>query len=125
MPAIDPGKPDSYLDAATVFWDYFQYADALRLLNEGRTKLKNPSLFAYEAGAIYEGRRNYGGAVREYLQAAINKEDSPSERRLVQLAKRRAYRALVDRATPSRWAGRPGRWRRQRCRRAAGAEPAT
>ena len=99
MTAIDPGKPDSYLDAATVFWDYYLFADALRIIHDGRTKLEDPDLFAYEAGAIYEGRRNYSGAVREYLREANDKEDSPAGRRLVRLATRPAYRTLVDRAT--------------------------
>jgi Flp pilus assembly protein TadD len=99
MTAIDPGKPDSYLEAATIFWDYFQYGDALRIIGDGRARLRNPSLFAYEAGAIYEGRRNYEAAVREYLRGAVEKDDSPAAHRLVQLARRPQYRALVDRLT--------------------------
>jgi hypothetical protein len=57
--AVDPGRPDGYVEAATVFWDYYLFDDALALLQEGRTKLKNPALFSYEAGAIYENKREY------------------------------------------------------------------
>ena len=30
MPAAQPGNPEAYLDAATVYWDYYRYNDALR-----------------------------------------------------------------------------------------------
>src|SRR5208283_3098423 len=56
---IRPGEPQAYLDAATIYWDYYYFDTALKLLNEGRTKLRDPSLYAYEEGAIYEGEGKF------------------------------------------------------------------
>ena len=60
-----------YLDAATVYWDYYRYNDALRWIAAARKKFDNPALFAYQAGAIYEGKRDYASAVREYVAGAL------------------------------------------------------
>jgi hypothetical protein len=29
IPGVHPGSPDGYLEAATIFWDYFEFDDAL------------------------------------------------------------------------------------------------
>jgi tetratricopeptide (TPR) repeat protein len=122
MPAAHPGTPEAYLDTATVYWDYYRYNDALRWIAAARRKFDDPALFAYQAGAIYEGQRDYASAVREYLAGALHDEKSaadnrlrrasqpptgePAERaagaaenRLVRLAGRAQTRDLVDRAT--------------------------
>lgn len=101
--AIEPGKPDGYLEAATIFWDYFLYDDALRLIEEGRAKLGNPSLFAYEAGAIYENKRDYTRAVAEYMKGAAS--GSSARARLLQLSRRTAQQALVEKLTIERASG--------------------
>ncbi|HUB83073.1 MAG TPA: hypothetical protein VMB03_29940 [Bryobacteraceae bacterium] len=97
IPQIEPGKPDGYLEAATIFWDYYKYDDALRLITEARARFHQPDLYSYEAGAIYEGRREYANAVRQYVLAA--KDDSPAQARLLKLAGNPKYRGLVDSAT--------------------------
>lgn len=101
--AIEPGKPDGYLEAATTFWDYFLYDDALRLIEEGRARLNNPSLFAYEAGAIYENKRDYARAVAEYMKGAA--PGSSARARLIQLSRRPAQQALVEKLTIQRASG--------------------
>jgi Flp pilus assembly protein TadD len=107
MATIGPGNPRSYESAATVFWDYYFFHDALRLLNQGRTRLEDNSLYSYEAGAIYEATRDYPKAVAEYVKGAMNEEgqeedqqeDSPSRKRLLQLATRSLTADLVEAAT--------------------------
>lgn len=100
MPQTEPGKPDSYEEAATVFWDYYMFDDALRLLRHGRTQLHDDTLYSYEAGTIYENKREYARAAAEYAKGAINKgTESPSCERLVQLASRPASAAAVDAAS--------------------------
>lgn len=47
--SVQPGVPDGYLQSATVFWDYFQFDDALRIIGDAREKLGQPAQFAYEA----------------------------------------------------------------------------
>jgi len=96
---IAPAKPDSYLETATIFWDYYRYDDALRVIGEARQKLDNPALFAYEAGAIRENQRSYDFAVREYARGAIASPGSGAEQRLLLLARRPALRADVEQLT--------------------------
>jgi predicted Zn-dependent protease len=99
MPQVAPGQPGGYLDAATIYWDYFDFENALRLLNDGRTRVANPNLYCYEAGAIYENQRDYPRAVDEYVKGAVNSADSSAEFRLLQLARRPKFRDMVDQAT--------------------------
>jgi tetratricopeptide (TPR) repeat protein len=100
LPDVEPGNAAGYLESATVFWDYYQFDDALRIIEQGRTKLRDPALFAYEAGAIYEGLRQPERAIDEYVRGALAAQGSPPARsRLLALAKRQAYRASADRAS--------------------------
>ncbi len=69
IPALHPGTPAGYLTTATIFWDYFQYDQALAQLHEARAKFSAPSLYAYEAGAIEENRHNLPAAIAEYTAA--------------------------------------------------------
>lgn len=105
MTQVRPGEPGAYLDPATVFWDYYNFKDALRLLNEGRSKLHNPALYSYEEGAIYENQRDYPQAVAEYLHGALQGGDARSRNRLIELARRPKLRDVTDAATASLTAG--------------------
>ena len=105
IPQIEPGNADGYLEAATVFWDYFQFDDALRLLAEGRQKLSDPALYAYQAGAIYENKGDYDRAIEEYVKGALEtnsaraERPSPARARLLQLARRSALRPAIEART--------------------------
>ena len=99
LSAVQPGRPDGYREAATVFWDYFLYDDALRVIEEGRTRLNDNTVLAYEAGAIYENKRDYAKAIGEYLKGAQADLDSASKRRLVRLASRPAHRDAIEAQT--------------------------
>jgi len=100
IPQVSPGEAGGYLEAATIYWDYFDFENAMRLLTEGRTKLADDALYSYEAGAIYEGKRDYPRAVREYAKGALAAGgESPAESRLLALATRPKFRDLVDRET--------------------------
>lgn len=103
LAAIEPGKPGGYLEAATVFWDYYQFDDALRLIAEGRENLANPALYAYEAGAIYEGKRDFAHALAEYARNAD--PGSSARARLLRLARRPAHRDAVEKLTADGAAG--------------------
>jgi Flp pilus assembly protein TadD len=100
IPKVAPGESGGYLEAATIYWDYFDFDNALRLLNDGRKKLGNATLYGYEEGAIFEGKRDYPGAVREYAKAALAANgESPTLSRLLELARRPKYRDLVNEET--------------------------
>jgi predicted Zn-dependent protease len=100
IPRVSPGEAGGYLEAATIYWDYFDFDNAMRLLAEGRSKLSDGALYSYEAGAIYEGKRDYPRAVQEYVKGALAAVgESPAESRLLALARRPKFRDLVDRET--------------------------
>ena len=99
IPKVSPGESSGYLDAATIYWDYFDFDSALRLLAAGRGRLSDPNLYSYETGAIYENERDYPHAVAEYVKGALAAPDSSAEGRLLQLARRPKTRDLVDQST--------------------------
>jgi tetratricopeptide (TPR) repeat protein/Flp pilus assembly protein TadD len=100
IPKVSPGESRGYLDAATIYWDYFDFNNALRLLDEGRKKLDNPTLYGYEEGAIYETRKDYPRAISEYAGAAVAAGgESAATGRLAELARRPKLRDLVNDAT--------------------------
>jgi tetratricopeptide (TPR) repeat protein len=111
VPELEPGNPDAFLESATVFWDYFLYGDTLRIINDARRKFSNPALFAYEAGAVYEGQRDYRRAVGEYLSGAlVSTADSPARARLLRLVKRSNLRATIEQATEKAAGGANPDW---------------
>jgi predicted Zn-dependent protease len=99
---VHPGRKDSYLDAATIYWDYYRFEDALRLLDEGRRRLHDPALFRYQEGAIYENQRDYPRAIQEYVRGVLaDGGDSQADFRLLRLAARPGLASLVERETAS------------------------
>ncbi len=108
IPTVHPGAPDGYLQAATVFWDYFQFDLALQEIHAARSKFHRPALYGYEAGALYENKRDPADAVAEYVAAAAGAETSgDAQTRLLILSERPVYGALVDAATKQAAADRP------------------
>jgi tetratricopeptide (TPR) repeat protein len=94
--ALGRGRPETYLDTATIYWDYFQYDDALRTIKALRRQTNDESLYAYQAGVILEDKHQLSAALTEYIKA-LSDNDSQAERvsditrarrRLVTLSKR-------------------------------------
>ncbi len=96
IPRIAPGQSSGYLEAASIYWDYFDFDNALRLLNEGRKKLGDENLYSYEAGAIYENQRDYAARHRRIREGR-------SRRR-----RKFARRLATDGVGPQAKAARPG-----------------
>lgn len=97
--AVRPGDSAGYLDSATVFWDYFQFTDALRVISDSRRRLAKPALLGYEAGAIYENEGNEEQAVDSYVSAALRDGSEQAKQRLLALARRKATAPLVEKQT--------------------------
>jgi len=100
MAEVRPGDSDGYLQSATVFWDYFDFASASAELRKGRAHLGQPALFGYQAGAIEESQGNVSGAIRDYVASSLG--DKPSEEsrsRLLSLARRSELRATIEAET--------------------------
>jgi tetratricopeptide (TPR) repeat protein len=109
--ALGPGEPDNYLETATLYWDYFQYEDALRTIRGLRARSGNEKLYAFQAGAILEAKHQTPEALAEYVNALGTDEtdsnevsyetvldESRARDRLEQLYKRRGVPAQLDQA---------------------------
>lgn len=102
----DPRNPDRISELATLLWDYNHMAEALDVVEQGRTRLARPRFFAFETGVLREETRDIRGAVREYLDALQPEEgtcycsayetDQRSLRRLAQLLGRPRVFALIE-----------------------------
>lgn len=99
MAAVHPGNTDGYLQAATVFWDYFEFDDALGEIRAARERFHQPALYGYEAGAIDEGKRDWDAAIHEYTAAALKDGEGEAAARLLKLARRKATANAVDSET--------------------------
>ena len=67
--ATAKGSNENYLDTATLFWDYFQYSEARRTIQKLRDKQSDPTLYAFQFGAICEAEKNMPAALHEYVTA--------------------------------------------------------
>ena len=103
--AIGPGQPETYYDTATIYWDYFQYDDALRTITTLRRQTDDNNRYAFQLGVILEGKHQLRAALTEYIKAlADNDPDSEraadiarARKRLVTLSKRPGvYEQIVD-----------------------------
>lgn len=100
MGDVRPGESDGYLQSATVFWDYFDFASAQAQLEKGKSHLNEPALFGYQEGAIAESRGDLPAAVRAYTASAVTDNPSSESRdRLLALARRSALRDRVEAGT--------------------------
>jgi tetratricopeptide (TPR) repeat protein len=108
------GVPGTYLETATVYWDYFQYKDALATIEQLRRRMNNSALYAFQAGAILEAEHEKAEALGEYVKALDfyspddggAMEGDRAKRRLVKLYRREGIPAKLQLA-----------FRRERARR--------
>lgn len=94
------GDRDTYLDTATIYWDYFQYDDALRTIRTLRKQANEETLYAFQAGVILEDKHQLAEALTEYVKALAttdyHEEDTyRARRRLVTLSKQPGVSAQI------------------------------
>ena len=87
------GDRDTYLDTATIYWDYFQYDDAFRTIHALRKQTNEETLYAFQAGVILEDKHQLRAALTEYVRALattsyFDEDTWRARRRLVTLSKR-------------------------------------
>lgn len=87
------GEAEVYLDTATIYWDYFQYDDALRTIQTLRRQMDDPTLYAFQAAVILEDKHQLREALPEYIKALGGGEYYDADvyrarRRLVTLSRR-------------------------------------
>lgn len=97
---LGAGDKDVYLNAATVYWDYYQYDDAMRVLRTMRAQMKNDALYAYQMAAILESKHQTPEAIAEYVKDLDTRSDNyyRAQRRLAVLWKREESMPPVIRA---------------------------
>jgi cellulose synthase operon protein C len=104
--AASAGENESYLNSATVFWDYFQFDDALVTIRSLREKSGDENLYAFQTGAILEAKNDKLAAVDEYLKALDENESVADQwqakRRLKQLFQKPEVAKTINSAFESR-----------------------
>jgi tetratricopeptide (TPR) repeat protein len=102
------GVPETYLEVASIHWDYYRYDDAIRTLQELRKTTGDATAYAYQMGALQEERRRIDDALAEYVAAleAVGQGRDQAVKRLTQLAARRDYAERIARQFQAR-AARP------------------
>ncbi|MBA4183142.1 MAG: hypothetical protein H0X49_03925, partial [Acidobacteria bacterium] len=95
------GTREVYLEAATVYWDYYQFERARQTIGKLREKEKDETLYAFETGAIYEGEKNEIAAVDEYVKALDTmrrdeEQKSKAQKRLAGLARKTQLAGVID-----------------------------
>ncbi len=65
---LGAGDEETFLETATVYWDYFQYDDALRVLKAIRRQKQDDSLYAFQVAALLEAQHKSGEALAEYVK---------------------------------------------------------
>lgn len=109
---IEPGERNTYLEVATVYWDYYQFDQAVRVFKELRNVTGDQTIYAYRLGAVYEGKGDLDSAIAEYVKllAEPGEGRDTGAKRLAQLSRRQG---LADKiavayerahlAAPSNW----------------------
>lgn len=62
------GDEAMFLETATIYWDYFQYDDALRIPKLIRRQKQDDTLYAFQIAAIYESQHKTKEALAEYVK---------------------------------------------------------
>ncbi len=81
--ATAKGDKEIYLETATVYWDYFQYDDALETITTLRKKFGDDTLYAFETGAIFEARHKKIEAIGEYVKALDATRDETQKEKAI------------------------------------------
>ncbi|MFL6274573.1 MAG: tetratricopeptide repeat protein [Blastocatellia bacterium] len=109
---LEPGERNTYLEVATVFWDYYQFDDALRVFKELRNQTGDQTVYAYRMGAVYEGKGDIDAAIAEYVKVLPEPGDGRSTvaKRLAQLSRRAGLADKIAAAYNQARTAKPDDW---------------
>jgi tetratricopeptide (TPR) repeat protein len=109
---LEPGERNTYLEVATVFWDYYQFDQAVRVFKNLRDTTGDQSIYAYRLGAVYEGKGDMDSAIAEYVKVLSEPGDGRDTvaRRLAQLSKRAGLAEKITAAYQRSHAAHPEDW---------------
>jgi predicted Zn-dependent protease len=109
---LEPGERNTYLEVATVYWDYYQFDQAIRVFKDLRKTTGDQTIYAYRLGAVYEGKGDIDSAIAEYVKVLPEPgagRDTVA-RRLAQLSRRPGLAAKIDAAYGSLHGADPKDW---------------
>jgi tetratricopeptide (TPR) repeat protein len=109
---LEPGERNTYLEVATVYWDYYQFDQAIEVLKRLRRVTGDPAIYAYRLGALYEGRGDWDLAISEYVKvlAEPGQGRDIAAARLAQLARRGGLPEKIESAYRRAVASNPNDW---------------
>jgi predicted Zn-dependent protease len=109
---LEPGERNTYLEVATVYWDYYQFDQAVRVFKDLRNMTGDQTIYAYRLGAVYEGKGDIESAISEYVKVLSepgNGRDTVAKR-LSQLSKRTGLAEKISTAYERAHSANPGDW---------------
>jgi predicted Zn-dependent protease len=109
---LEPGNRATYLEVATVYWDYYQFDNAIRVFKELRRTSGDPGIYAYRMGAVYEGKGDVDSAITEYVKVLPEAGDGRMTvaKRLAQLSRRTGLADKIEAAYRKARTDHPGDW---------------
>src|SRR6185295_15885253 len=109
---LEPGERNTYLEVATVYWDYYQFDQAVRVLKDLRNVTGDQTIYAYRLGAVYEGKGDMDSAIAEYVKVLSEPGDGRDtvSKRLAQLSKRSGLAEKIAAAYERAHAADPSNW---------------
>ncbi|HXF38930.1 MAG TPA: tetratricopeptide repeat protein [Blastocatellia bacterium] len=112
LTALEPGERNTYLEVATVYWDYYQFDQAVRVLKDLRNVTGDQTIYAYRLGAVYEGKGDMDSAIAEYVKVLSEPGDGRDtvSKRLAQLSKRSGLAEKIAAAYERAHAADPSNW---------------
>jgi predicted Zn-dependent protease len=109
---LEPGERNTYLEVATVYWDYYQFDQAIRVFKDLRKATGDQTIYAYRLGAVYESKGDINSAIAEYVKVLPEPgagRDTVTTR-LAQLSRRPGLAAKIGAAYATLHAADPNDW---------------
>ncbi|MFY9607862.1 MAG: hypothetical protein WAU45_04510 [Blastocatellia bacterium] len=109
---LEPGERNTYLEVATVYWDYYQFDQAVRVFKDLRNVTGDQAIYAYRLGAVYEGKGEIDSALVEYVKVLGEPGDGRDTvvKRLSQLSRRAGLAEKIAGAYQKEREAHPGDW---------------
>lgn len=109
---MEPGNRETFLEVATIYWDYYQFDNAIRVLKDLRTVSGDQSIYAYRLGAVYEAKGDMDSAIAEYIKVLPEQGEGRDTvaRRLAQLSRRTGMADKINAAYQSARSANPEQW---------------
>jgi tetratricopeptide (TPR) repeat protein len=84
------------LDVATLFWDYYQFDSAIKVIKDQRTLTGNEYMLSVKLAAVYESKKDYDNAVSEYINTYMMTAEQRTLRRIIYLYKYKGVSGVID-----------------------------